>query len=63
MVIEEFLDGPEVSLFVISDGKNVLPLSPAQDFKRIFDNDEGPNTGGMAPTPHLTGCLKDLWTK
>ena len=52
MVIEEFLDGPEVSLFVISDGKNVLPLSPAQDFKRIFDNDEGPNTGGMgAYTP------------
>ena len=52
VVIEEFLDGPEVSLFVISDGKNVLPLSPAQDFKRIFDNDEGPNTGGMgAYTP------------
>lgn len=52
VVIEEFLDGPEVSLFVLSDGKNVLPLSPAQDFKRIFDNDEGPNTGGMgAYTP------------
>ena len=63
VVIEEFLDGPEVSLFVISDGKNVLPLSPAQDFKRIFDNDEGPNTGGMAPTPRLTGCLQDLYTK
>ncbi len=56
VVIEEFLDGPEVSLFVISDGKNVLPLSPAQDFKRIFDNDEGPNTGGMGaytPLPWL----------
>ncbi|WP_237194994.1 phosphoribosylamine--glycine ligase [Rothia nasimurium] len=52
VVIEEYLDGPEVSLFVISDGSTCLPLSPAQDFKRIFDNDEGPNTGGMgAYTP------------
>ncbi|WP_102159091.1 phosphoribosylamine--glycine ligase [Zhihengliuella halotolerans] len=52
VVIEEFLDGPEVSLFVISDGKHAVPLSPAQDFKRIFDGDEGPNTGGMgAYTP------------
>ena len=52
VVIEEFLDGPEVSLFVLSDGQMVVPLSPAQDFKRIFDNDEGPNTGGMgAYTP------------
>ncbi|WP_044495194.1 phosphoribosylamine--glycine ligase [Nesterenkonia massiliensis] len=52
VVIEEFLDGPEVSLFVLSDGQNLVPLSPAQDFKRIFDNDEGPNTGGMgAYTP------------
>jgi phosphoribosylamine--glycine ligase len=52
VVIEEFLDGPEVSLFVLSDGQTVVPLSPAQDFKRIFDNDEGPNTGGMgAYTP------------
>jgi phosphoribosylamine--glycine ligase len=47
VVIEEFLDGPEVSLFVICDGKHAVPLAPAQDFKRIFDNDEGPNTGGM----------------
>ena len=47
VVIEEFLDGPEVSLFVICDGKHAVPLSPAQDFKRIFDKDEGPNTGGM----------------
>ncbi|GGH61368.1 phosphoribosylamine--glycine ligase [Rothia aerolata] len=56
VVIEEFLDGPEVSLFVISDGEQVVPLSPAQDFKRIFDNDEGPNTGGMGaytPLPWL----------
>ena len=47
VVIEEFLDGPEVSLFVISDGHHAVPLAPAQDFKRIFDGDEGPNTGGM----------------
>lgn len=47
VVIEEFLDGPEVSLFVICDGKHAVPLAPAQDFKRIFENDEGPNTGGM----------------
>ena len=52
VVIEEFLDGPEVSLFAITDGETVLPLQPAQDFKRIFDGDEGPNTGGMgAYTP------------
>ncbi|WP_417219938.1 phosphoribosylamine--glycine ligase [Arthrobacter sp.] len=47
VVIEEFLDGPEVSLFVISDGHHAVPLAPAQDFKRIFDGDQGPNTGGM----------------
>ena len=47
VVIEEFLDGPEVSLFVLSDGRHVVPLAPAQDFKRIFDGDGGPNTGGM----------------
>jgi phosphoribosylamine---glycine ligase len=52
VVIEEFLDGPEVSLFAITDGTTVFPLQPAQDFKRIFDGDEGPNTGGMgAYTP------------
>lgn len=52
VVIEEFLDGPEVSLFVLTDGERVVPLSPAQDFKRIRDNDQGPNTGGMgAYTP------------
>lgn len=47
VVVEEYLDGPEVSLFCISDGTDVVPLVPAQDFKRIFDGDEGPNTGGM----------------
>ncbi len=52
VVIEEFLDGPEVSLFAITDGRTVYPLQPAQDFKRIRDHDGGPNTGGMgAYTP------------
>ena len=47
VVIEEFLDGPEISLFGVSDGRNVLPMEPAQDFKRAYDGDKGPNTGGM----------------
>ena len=47
VVIEEFLDGPEVSLFGVSDGTKVVPLTTAQDFKRVGDNDQGPNTGGM----------------
>lgn len=47
VVIEEFLDGPEVSLFAVTDGETVVPLQPAQDFKRAYDGDEGPNTGGM----------------
>ena len=47
VVIEEFLDGPEVSLFCITDGSAIVPLVPAQDFKRIGDGDTGPNTGGM----------------
>lgn len=52
VVIEEFLDGPEVSLFAITDGTTVVPLQPAQDFKRLGDGDTGPNTGGMgAYTP------------
>ncbi|ABL83839.1 MULTISPECIES: phosphoribosylamine--glycine ligase [unclassified Nocardioides] len=52
VVVEEYLDGPEVSLFAITDGSTVYPLLPAQDFKRIFDGDGGPNTGGMgAYTP------------
>lgn len=62
VVIEEFLDGPEVSLFVISDGTTCLPLSPAQDFKRIFDGDRGPNTGGMGaytPLPWLPDGFVD----
>ena len=57
VLIEEFLAGPEVSLFFLSDGDHVLPLSPAQDFKRLLDGDAGPNTGGMgaySPLPWLT---------
>ena len=56
VVVEDFLDGPEVSLFALSDGTTVLPLLPAQDFKRLADGDQGPNTGGMgayAPLPWL----------
>ena len=56
ILIEEYLAGPEVSLFFLSDGVNVMPLTPAQDFKRAYDNDEGPNTGGMgaySPLPWL----------
>lgn len=56
VLVEEFLSGPEVSLFVVTDGATALPLIPAQDFKRVRDNDEGPNTGGMgayAPLPWL----------
>jgi len=62
VVIEEYLDGPEVSLFAITDGSTVYPLQPAQDFKRIFDNDEGPNTGGMGaytPLPWAPDGLVD----
>ncbi len=47
VVIEEFLDGPEVSLFALADGVTAVPLLPAQDYKRAFDGDAGPNTGGM----------------
>lgn len=52
VVVEDFLDGPEVSLFCICDGSSVVALQPAQDFKRAYDDDAGPNTGGMgAYTP------------
>jgi len=62
VVIEEYLDGPEVSLFAITDGTTVVPLVPAQDFKRLADDDEGPNTGGMgayAPLPWAPPTLVD----
>lgn len=60
VVIEEYLDGPEVSLFAITDGETVLPLQPAQDFKRAHDGDEGPNTGGMGAYTPLTWAPDDL---
>jgi phosphoribosylamine--glycine ligase len=60
VVIEEFLDGPEVSLFAITDGHTVLPLQPAQDFKRAYDGDEGPNTGGMGAYTPLPWAPDDL---
>lgn len=62
VVIEDYLDGPEVSLFCISDGTHVVPLVPAQDFKRLQDANEGPNTGGMgaySPLPWLHDGLAD----
>ncbi|MGZ5371383.1 phosphoribosylamine--glycine ligase [Aeromicrobium sp.] len=60
VVIEEFLDGPEVSLFAITDGETVLPLQPAQDFKRAYDDDAGPNTGGMGAYTPLLWAPQDL---
>jgi phosphoribosylamine--glycine ligase len=62
VVIEEFLDGPEVSLFVLCDGSHGVPLQPAQDFKRVDDDDAGPNTGGMgaySPLPWAPAGLVD----
>ncbi len=67
VVIEEYLKGPEISLFGISDGKNILPMQPAQDFKRAYDHDDGPNTGGMgaySPLPWApTNIVEDTYTQ
>ena len=64
VLVEEFLEGQEVSLFFLADGKSVMPLSPAQDYKRAFDGDQGPNTGGMgaySPIPWLPdGFVKEV---
>lgn len=60
VVIEEFLDGPEVSLFAVTDGRTVVPLQPAQDFKRAYDGDAGPNTGGMGAYTPLDWAPADL---
>jgi len=62
VLVEEFLSGPEVSFFVLSDGANVVPLGAAQDFKRIGDGDTGPNTGGMgaySPVPWLPAGFEE----
>ncbi len=67
VVVEEFLDGPEVSLFAITDGTTSVPLVPAQDFKRAGDGDSGPNTGGMgayAPLPWAPeGLVEEIMTR
>jgi phosphoribosylamine--glycine ligase len=62
VVLEEMLTGPEVSFFVVADGEDYVPLLSAQDHKRIFDHDEGPNTGGMgafSPSPLMTAALQE----
>ena len=62
MVIEEFLSGREVSFFALCDGETALPLASAQDHKRVFDHEQGPNTGGMgaySPTPFVTSEIHD----
>lgn len=60
VVIEEAMEGPELSLLVLCDGKKVFPLSPATDFKRIFDGDKGPNTGGMGAFSPVPGVKEQL---
>jgi len=60
VVIEEFMEGEEASFFAFTDGTNILPLASSQDHKRVYDNDEGPNTGGMgaySPAPVVTDAL------
>jgi phosphoribosylamine--glycine ligase len=60
LVVEEFLDGEEASFMALTDGEHILPLASSQDHKRVFDNDEGPNTGGMgaySPAPVVTPAI------
>jgi phosphoribosylamine--glycine ligase len=56
VVIEEFLSGEEVSLIALTDGRSVVPCEPAQDYKRVYDGDEGPNTGGMGSYSPVPSC-------
>ena len=61
IVLEELLTGPEVSFFVVANGEHYVPLLSAQDHKRIFDDDKGPNTGGMgafSPSPLMDDALQ-----
>jgi phosphoribosylamine--glycine ligase len=62
ILLEEYLDGPEASMFALSDGRTVVPLAPARDYKRVADGDQGPNTGGMgaySPLPDVPESLVD----
>jgi phosphoribosylamine--glycine ligase len=62
VVIEEYLEGREISFFALCDGETAIPLASAQDHKRVFDHDQGPNTGGMgaySPTPFVTAAIHD----
>ena len=61
VLLESYLDGPEVSLFCVVDGRTVVPLLPAQDFKRVGDGDTGPNTGGMGAYAPLPWLPEDLY--
>jgi phosphoribosylamine---glycine ligase len=60
VVLEEFLEGEEVSLFALCDGVRAVPMTPAQDYKRIFDGDRGPNTGGMGSYSPVSGVDADI---
>ncbi len=63
VLLESFLDGPEVSLFCVVDGETVVPLLPAQDFKRVGDGDTGPNTGGMGAYTPLPWLPDEMTTR